>query len=360
MFNKKYQLTLHKDYVSSWGLQQAVREFIQNALDSESSFKYEIAPDSDSTFFLKIISEQSTLSASSLVLGGGTKSENSEAIGSFGEGYKLAILVLTRLERQFKIYNGHRCWRTSFELSKTFGIELLTITEEDLPFHHKGLTVFIEKLSAEEVESLREICLIMQPHVGKIFSTRYGDILLEKPGKLYVGGLFICETELEYGYDIKPSYIKLERDRQTVSNFDLKWLVKDMWFDSKQWDYVAEGMDKAIKDLEYSNYGQPELVKEACYKRFKAQYPDGIVAKNQKELDDLVKRGLSNVIVVTQNFYEAVSTSASYDKVEAVKLETPAEHLTKWFENNKRYMNRYALTTFKTVIKEAKTWRKSN
>jgi hypothetical protein len=38
---KTYELSLVKTYVASWGLAQAVRELIQNALDSDSPFVYE-------------------------------------------------------------------------------------------------------------------------------------------------------------------------------------------------------------------------------------------------------------------------------------------------------------------------------
>ncbi len=71
------------------------------------------------------------------------------------------------------------------------------------------------------MDAIRASCLQMQDHIGAIKMTSKGDILLEKPGELYVGGLYICKTEMKYGYNIKPEFIKLERDRQTVSSYDL-------------------------------------------------------------------------------------------------------------------------------------------
>jgi hypothetical protein len=36
MFNNTYELSLNKGYVAHWGVLEAVRELIQNGLDSDS------------------------------------------------------------------------------------------------------------------------------------------------------------------------------------------------------------------------------------------------------------------------------------------------------------------------------------
>ena len=57
-------------------------------------------------------------------------------------------------------------------------------------------------------------------------------MLMSKHGKLYVGGLYICSTNMKYGYDVEPKHINLERDRQTVSNWDLQDITTKIWFDT--------------------------------------------------------------------------------------------------------------------------------
>ena len=39
--SKTYELPLSKDYVRHWGMSEAVRELIQNGLDSDSPFEWE-------------------------------------------------------------------------------------------------------------------------------------------------------------------------------------------------------------------------------------------------------------------------------------------------------------------------------
>ena len=81
MFDKVYELPISIDYVQHWGMAEAIREIIQNALDSESPFAYTLE---DNT--LTISSSHARLEPTSLLLGSTTKADNKEAIGSFGEG----------------------------------------------------------------------------------------------------------------------------------------------------------------------------------------------------------------------------------------------------------------------------------
>jgi hypothetical protein len=52
-----YELSLVKEYVSRWGMKEAVRELIQNALDSASPFVYEFITAENNSFALRLNSE---------------------------------------------------------------------------------------------------------------------------------------------------------------------------------------------------------------------------------------------------------------------------------------------------------------
>jgi len=92
----RYTLTLSPDYVKNWTIKDAIREFIQNAIDQESldisnMKNIEVIDDT-----LYIANATSILTKKSLLLGGGTKKEGDSNIGQFGEGYKVGLLVLLR------------------------------------------------------------------------------------------------------------------------------------------------------------------------------------------------------------------------------------------------------------------------
>lgn len=354
-----YKLSLTKNYVSRWGMVEAVRELIQNAIDSDSPFQYYFEHTAEGQYNLHLRSEFTTLLPSTLLLGATSKADSEDKIGSFGEGYKLALLVLTRLGYKTIIQNGNKVWSPGFEFDKKFCEEILVIWEAENPIKHSGLTFSVFGLSSDDTDQIINICLKMQSDIGRVIYTERGYILLDRPGELYVGDLFVCKTELVYGYNIFPKYLKLERDRQTVDGFDLKYTVKEMWFDSKQWDDIAGMIENSIPDLEYAQYGSPEIVKEACYRRFKAKYPGHIAVKTQAELDELIKKGLTSVVVISNNFHSNISESKGYKAdTKLPPVETPERTLTDWLEQNKRHMRRCAIVNFEQLIAESAKWRK--
>ena len=357
---KTYELSLIKTYVASWGLAQAVRELIQNALDSDSPFVYSFEED-DGNFSLWLNSEYSTLTPQSLLLGATSKADSDSAIGSFGEGYKIALLVLTRLGCPIDILNGDLLWTPRFRMSRTFNEEVLVIDETWLGDRsHRGLTFRLSGLSADDVESIKASCIRMQDNIGAIKRTTYGDILLDQPGMLYVGGLFICKTELKYGYNILPKFIKLERDRQTVDSYDLRDTTLKMWYDTKEHDKVALMISEEVPDVEYARYGSPELVKEECYKIFRQNNPGAFIASSPEEMKRKIEAGMTKTVYVGGGMYSAVSGSASYrsETMHLTKVAVaPHVALAAFLSAHRDEMRRPAIVAFKALILEAqKGW----
>lgn len=362
--NKIYELSLVKDYVSHWGLPEAARELIQNSLDSNSPFKFAFLPDANEAdervWQFTLTSEFSRLEPHQLLLGSTSKREDKAAIGSFGEGFKIALLVLTRLGHQVVVQNNEFEWRPRFRFNKTYGTELLVIEEERLSKHDPGLSFTVAGLTDQDRAAIEASCLKMQPEVGQVIPTSYGDILVDRPGELYVGSLFITKTEHKYGYNIKPEFIRLERDRQTVDSFDLKNTTTQMWFETKRYDQIAEMIAEELPDTDYARYHSPEMVKEACYQLFKKRNPGKFVAANQQQLEEMVKRGMTETIVVGGGWYSSINSSDSYRSALAsasVPVKTPHAVLQEWYEEAKYHMHDSAKRSFAAVLDQAKRWK---
>jgi hypothetical protein len=361
LLGKTYELSLVKGYVSRWSMPQAVRELIQNSLDSNSPFVYEFSNDGDGSNSLWLYSEFASLTPQTLLLGATSKADEEQAIGSFGEGYKIALLVLAREGFDVEILNGDVVWRPRFRQSRTFGEEVLVIDEtlrQDKGRH--GLTFIVRGLSDEHIELIKLSCLRMQDHIGAIKRTDHGDILLDQPGKLYVGSLYICDTDLKYGYDIKPKYIQLERDRQTVSSWDLKSTALRCWYDTGETELIARMISEEVPDVEYSRYDAPELVKEECYRIFRQNNPEAIIASSPEDMKEKIEAGMTKTVYVGGSMYYAVSNSSSYRAEERTTINphvAPHVALAAFLSAHRDEMRRPAIVAFKALIAEAqKRW----
>ena len=350
---KTYELPLSKDYVRHWGMCEAVRELIQNGLDSDSPFEWEMREEEQT---LIIRSRFAKLEPRTLLLGHTSKAD-SDKIGSFGEGYKIALLVLTRCGYEVQVRNGNRLWRPKFMYSHTFESDVLCIEDTAAPSATQGVEFVVVGLTPGEFSEIRNQCLHMQYDIGEVMEVSKGRILRARPGKLYVGGLYVCDTKLKFGYDIKPEYLRLERDRQTVNTFDLQFLTKDMWFETERWDEIAKHIGDKVDDFKYAEYGAPQMVKDACYRAFKALHPGAVVAKDQDQLNELVRRGMTRVII-SEAYYPYITSAAGY-KTEAVEPQaSPVDVLRQWLSANRREMRSASIEAFKKqLLVQAVEWR---
>lgn len=354
MTDIRYELTMSRDYVSSWGVLESIREFIQNARDSDSPFEYSFEGNR-----FTITSRYDTLDARTLLLGATSKAGQADKVGQFGEGYKLALLVLTREDKEPRVYNGTRLWTPVFQHNEQFGAEILTIVESENPDPEScGICFVVDNLTEEEQAGIRESCLMMQPPMTDVIGADTCSILPSRPGKLYVGGLFVCSTNLHYGYDFQPEHMPLERDRQTVSDITLKFRVKDAWFSIDDQELVAQLIEEGIPDMEYANYSTPEPLADLLFSRFNVKYPNAVAVKSQAEADTIRSQGQAQrTVFVSSGYQGALSNSRHYrSSVTPVKVPTPPEQMEAWYKVNRKNLSRSGRESFRDLIKKANDW----
>jgi len=109
---EEFILTLSPKYIPSWGKWEAFRELMQNVIDRKHEYeKAEIIFNYNTQKQRIVIGNKfSVLDKKTLVMGETTKANDDEMIGQYGEGYKLAMLVLLRLGTRIRIRTSNEVW----------------------------------------------------------------------------------------------------------------------------------------------------------------------------------------------------------------------------------------------------------
>lgn len=222
-----YELSLSPNYVSNWGFKEAIRELLQNAIDAEKD-GHEMKVDYNCNE-LTISSKGASLDASQLILGNSGKN-SSELIGKYGEGFKLALLVLERNGYHTTIFNDGIIWIPEFINSKTYNTRVLSIRTDHLKegTYDSGLVFRISNITSDEYRELIELFPCITKDYGEVVECDTGYILKDPKfkGKMFVEGLYIqSDDEFRYGYNFNADIVNLDRDRKAINYYDLRKLT---------------------------------------------------------------------------------------------------------------------------------------
>lgn len=309
-----YELTLTENYVMDWDFNCAVRELIQNGTDQEiltPANKFTIEYNQkEQKILLKNLS--SKLNINTLLLGRSTKSNNEETVGQFGEGYKIAALVLNRLNKTFTIYNNERkeIWTTKFKNSEKWKERILAFYIGKNETSDTGLVIEIGNVTRNEYYGINDIWLGMCDEYEKS-ETQYGEILFDEElkGCVFVNGLSVgCNSKLKYGYNFKPKYIKLERDRKTCDSWNVEDLTSKMVAEAMvSGDISIETVQKLVEQniddvyhLDFNGGNENVVeVKRMLLKAFDEQNtkPYSVPVNSQEQINKVKAYGGNPVVV---------------------------------------------------------------
>lgn len=310
-----YELTLTENYVSDWDFYDAIRELIQNGTDQEildTSNHFDMIYDPGEKV-LRFVNATSKLKINTLLLGRSSKTNNSDTVGQFGEGYKIAALVLNRIGKTFTIYNNNKneVWKSKFVNSKKWLEKILQFTVTKKETDNKGLVIEVGNVTYWEYEGIADIWLQRYEEKNDVekIPTMYGEILLndELSGRIFVNGLSVnSKNEMHYGYNFKPKYIKLERDRRTCDDWEMGYVTTRMICEavlagSLSIYEVTKLADMDAKDIYHMSFTYYEenvaKVKELLLQQFDTQYLDSIPVETQEEYNRVKTYGGKPVIV---------------------------------------------------------------
>lgn len=231
-------------YVSDWGLREALREIIQNALDA-GDMQIGCHNGDDNHW---VISNQGSFDRDVLLLGNSIKSDG--AIGKYGEGMKLAMLVLARLNIVHYVEAGEASYRGAFDLSS---------------FKEPTFVIYEGQSAASE-----RVEFHIHYDVSNIVHDIYKDIdhgICEQG--LYVNGLYVSDLPgFRYGYNMPNSMVNLDRDRRTVDTAIVKSYAAKLILAEKTYAEIADLLFDKVQDVEslfaITTAAQDKEIGEAC------------------------------------------------------------------------------------------------
>lgn len=387
---KRFELGMSIDYCSTWGVVEAVREIFQNALDAQTAnpenemyFKYD---QDKGTLFIG--NKKGVLGTNTLLLGTTSKAGNNNFIGKFGEGYKVATVVLLRLGKKVTVYNGNanEIWTAHtinsrrynakvavFDIENTQSVadkvkELLNLSKKktyNLVFSVSGITadeykeIVYSNLYLQEFQEIhdneKKTCYVKSTYDGDKVCRILTDE--SQSGRLYVGGLYVTTSKrAKFGYDFSPNMVTLDRDRGFIDNMDLQWLCSKALLMSNNSKLIEEAKDswdgeyiRVFASHRMDKKNVCEAIKPSCDKECDAFYEeygdDAVAVTDTNEFNSLKKKGV-NAVMTTERQYFYVTNSSSYKAPEEEYNEEDdaAEQLFDWYERLGIYLEKQGLT----------------
>ena len=368
----RYELSLSSEYVSHWGIVEAVREIFQNALDQQAvavDNKFFWDFDSDE-HVLRVGNAKSVLELSSLLLGESTKRGDDRTIGQFGEGYKLALLVLCRLGKEVTIFNygNKETWNPKLITSRKYGGKQVLVIDVDRKYFWQrvpdnNLIFQIEGIDEEEYQQIVDSNLYFQDIIDSA-TTGIGDILFDSKfkGKIFINGLFVTDYDgFECGYNFKPDALQLDRDRGLVKDFDLKLQTSWMWNQCSDERLVELSRKNApevafIQHSGTSHFNEKDkLVAAKAYSDFKKEYGEkAFPCINQSDIAEAkVKYGLKvTPIIVSEPYCALIKRSDDYQEPEMEEFKTITERVLDFFFRIEDRLTEEEKDEFRAIIDE--------
>lgn len=372
--SRRFELGMSMEYVGNWGITEAVREIFQNCYDEEivNPENKMLCEYNEELQVLRIGNRNSTLSTKTLLLGCSSKRDDKRTIGTHGEGYKVATIVLLRNNIGIRIlnYNDREVWTAKVVNSKRYGCPIGVYDIEQLGIFKKqpefNLVFELTGITKEMYDLIKENNLHLQDDLGEVYNGNSGRCLLDEKfkGKIYVNGLFVCTNpNLTYGYDIVANLVKLDRDRGLIDSFDLQWTLGRVIYETGNIDFinsVKSTWDGVYIRIYMASVTSDKSINKAIYfdsyEKFREKYGNDAVAVNSTDEFNILKKQGYNPVMVRDSDYHYITNCPEYTTVsiEPITKDSVLKSLDDWYNKYYTYLPTEALDSFNDIIENLK------
>jgi len=377
MKDEKIVLTLSVNYVSHWTIYDALRELYQNIFDryaEDSNAEWNSTDwdmDDENKIVLSLSNRNTVLDKRTLILGETTKSDNKDAIGNFGEGYKLAILVLLRNDIDVSIITEGGTWTFKLEHNEQFDTKMLTVYIEDV-INTDDLIFIIKGIPKKVWNSYSQLNLKLQNDY-KFIQADNCEILTDQRNlnKVFVGGLFVNDYEGSslYGYNFAPHIFQLGRDRKIIAGWDANWQASKALVQATM--EHAEVLSKLIEDKFNTSDAShvhrfvqtSDVLLDAVWNEFDREYPESLPIDYNYERTNLMTNYLDiKTATVSTTVCDILKLSSKYtDRLNSFEEREPQlqplEVLNNFFEKYSDKFTKELEGLFVTeIMSKAENW----
>lgn len=189
------------DYAKNWSVQDAMRELIANALDTKEKVKLSVT-----SGVITIEDNGEGLSKKNLLFGSSDKEDNQ--IGTFGEGLKMASLVLARNNRNMKVVTAGFEYEAKIEKDVQFGADVLVVNLK--PSRKRKGTIISFNGSEQELNSVKSNFLQLSDKYKELDNGVYSP-----GGALFVNGVYVQAIKSIFSFNVESKTL-IQRDRNSV------------------------------------------------------------------------------------------------------------------------------------------------
>src|SRR5690606_37243994 len=185
--------------------------------------------------------------------------------------------------------------------------------------YNEDFTVVVCGITEDLKEEILHDCLYLQEDLGEVREGERGRVLLDTPGKLYVGGLLVSEIHgQKYSYDFHPKYLPLNRDRKSVDTWDLATNTSALLEEVSPPKEVAQMAKARVRDVGFYPIGTTNpMSRGEAYKLFQEEHgKDAIVVADYLDKKKLARENPNlnlNIVVISDTVYrQMIEQSEEY------------------------------------------------
>ena len=318
---KEYITNFDRDAIDHWDNYQAVREFVQNYLDSTEDRYFEIGVD-HVTFCNKGVK----VSNGMLKTGKSDKRGDVTKRGQYGTGSIFAMCVLSARGVTVEIHNDDVLWIPKFKPSSVFEGDEVLVIEECFTEPSGNFTVTISGLSEEDINNIKQANLMFQEDREVIASSPYGDVIanVDSFGEVYCGSIFVMQTKgFSYSYNIKPEYLKLNQDRESCSEWDLQNVTAKLITSTGNETFIEEAVKLNTLDTQHIKYycSVPDVVQDTLATEFITNNKGKVITSDYSDHQHNEKVGTPSIYESNTTLVNAIQESSVYiDAVANIEL----------------------------------------